>query len=103
MFIVSGNVAYHKNASQAESSHWSKKWPASKAVDGNTDTHMAHGHCAHPESVWGGMAWWMVNFIDTYNISKVTIYNTADVGENEFGISTPYTLHNMKLAVIVYS
>ena len=83
MFIVLGNVAYHKNAYQADRSQWSKRFPANKAVDGDTDTHMAHGHCALPESVWGGRAWWMVDLVDIYNISKVTIYNRADAGENE--------------------
>ena len=83
MFIVSGNVAYHKTASQADHSHWAQMWPANRAVDGNTDTDMAHGHCAHPESSWDVRAWWMVDLVDTYSISSVTIYNRADDGENE--------------------
>ena len=83
MFIVSGNVAYHKTAYQADRSQWARRWPANRAVDGNTDTDMAHGHCALPESVWGGRAWWVVDLVDTYNISKVIIYNRADDGENE--------------------
>ena len=83
MIIVSGNVAYHKSASQADGSGWATRWPASGAVDGNTDPHLAHDHCAHPESEWGGRAWWVVDLVDTYNISKVTIYNRADHGENE--------------------
>ena len=87
MFIVSGNIAYHKNATQADDlSRWAKMFPASRAVDGNTDTNMVHGHYAHPQSDWDGWAWWMVDLVDTYNIYKVTIYNRADAGENEFGI-----------------
>ena len=83
MFIVLGNVAYRKSATQAVGSHWARDWPARRAVDGNTDPNMANGHCAHPESVWGGTAWWMVDLVDTYNISKLTIYNRADASENE--------------------
>ena len=83
MFIISGNVAYHKIASQADRTRWSRMWPANGAVDGNTDTDMTHGHCAHPQSDWGGRASWMVDLVDTYNISKVTIYNRGDECENE--------------------
>ena len=83
MFVVTGNVAYHKTASQADRSHWARMWPGNRAVDGNTHTHMGQGHCAHPESVWDGRAWWMVDLVDTYNISSVTIYNRADDGEKE--------------------
>ena len=78
-----GNVAYHKTAFQAVRSQWARRWPANKAVDGDTDTDINRGHCAHPESVWGARAWWMVDLVDTYNISKVTIYNRADDGEND--------------------
>ena len=95
MFIVSGNVAYHKSASQADLSGWAKRWPASRAVDGNTNPNMAHGHCAHPESDPGGRAWWMVDLVDTYNISKVTIYNRADTRENECWDIYIMYLHNI--------
>ena len=52
--------------------------PAGRAVDGNTNPNMGAGHCAHPDTVTGKNAWWMVDLKDTYNISRVIIYNRAD-------------------------
>ncbi|KAK2184440.1 hypothetical protein NP493_265g00022 [Ridgeia piscesae] len=48
---------------------------AGRAVDGDTNPHMGAGHCAHPDTDWGKNAWWMVDLKDTYNISRVIIYN----------------------------
>ena len=77
MFIVSGNVAYHKTASQSVDSYtdWSRQFPAERAVDGNTNPDMFQGHCAHPDTDSGQNAWWKVDLGETYDISSVIIYN----------------------------
>ncbi|KAK2184446.1 hypothetical protein NP493_265g00032 [Ridgeia piscesae] len=69
-----GNVAYAKSASQSIGD-WGGSYPAGRAVDGDTNPHMGAGHCAHPDTDWGKNAWWMVDLKDTYNISRVIIYN----------------------------
>ena len=75
--IVSGNVAYRKRASQSSDpySDWSERFPADRAVDGNTDPHLENGHCAHPDAIYGQHAWWMVDLEDTFNIHYVIIHN----------------------------
>ncbi|KAK2155381.1 hypothetical protein NP493_2083g00008 [Ridgeia piscesae] len=71
-----GNVAYNKAASQSIGD-WGGKYPAGRAVDGDTNPRMMAGHCAHPDTDWGKNAWWMVDLKDRYNISRVTIYNST--------------------------
>ena len=81
VFVVIGNVAYKKSATQSiDPSGWGGKIPAKLAVDGNTNPSMGAGHCASPDTEWGKNAWWMVDLEDTYNISRVIIYNTDSYG-----------------------
>ena len=54
---------------------------AQKAVDGKTDPVMNHRHCAHPYALTGTNAWWMVDFGEKYNTSRVVIYNRGDCCE----------------------
>ncbi|KAK2149269.1 hypothetical protein NP493_3022g00003 [Ridgeia piscesae] len=68
------NVAYNKAASQSIGD-WGGTFPAGRAVDGNTNPDMGAGHCALPDTDWGKNAWWMVDLKDTYNFSRVIIYN----------------------------
>ena len=75
LFVVTGNVAYAKSANQS-TGDYGGRFPAGRAVDGNTNPHMGAGHCAHPDTDTGKNAWWMVDLGDTYNISHVIIYNT---------------------------
>ena len=86
MFTVSGNVAYHKTASQSANPNkdWSRQFPAERAVDGDTNPDMHQGHCAHPDTVWGQNAWWVVDLGGTYNIYKVIIYNRGDSREYDY-------------------
>ena len=71
-----------KKASQIDekTNYYSKKYTASKAVDGNTDSDMHHNHCAHPMT-WNKnlSAWWKVDLDDTYRIYSVVIYNRKNV------------------------
>ncbi|KAI0223054.1 hypothetical protein LSAT2_025710 [Lamellibrachia satsuma] len=69
-----GNVAYNKPASQSIGD-WGGRFPAGRAVDGNTNPSMAGGHCALPDTDWGSNAWWMVDLGEIYNVSRVIIYN----------------------------
>ncbi|KAI0220359.1 hypothetical protein LSAT2_028127, partial [Lamellibrachia satsuma] len=69
-----GNVAYNKPSSQSIGD-WGGRFPAGRAVDGNTNPSMAGGHCANPDTDWGRNAWWMVDLGEIYNISRVIIYN----------------------------
>ncbi|KAI0218665.1 hypothetical protein LSAT2_029625, partial [Lamellibrachia satsuma] len=70
-----GNVAYGKTPSQIGGG---TIYAAEKAVDGNTDPLIYHRHCAHPETPTGTNAWWMVDFGERYNTSRVVIYNRGD-------------------------
>ena len=81
--IVSGNVAYNMPSSQSIGD-WGGSFPAGRAVDGNTNPSMGGGHCAHPDTDWGRNAWWMVDLEETYNISRVIIYNrdAGSTGKN---------------------
>ncbi|KAK2155909.1 hypothetical protein NP493_2025g00007 [Ridgeia piscesae] len=66
-----GNVAYHKTASQS-TAKWNERYPASKAVDGSID--LSYQHCA---GLYGGRytnAWWKVDLGGNYNIYRVVIY-----------------------------
>ena len=80
--IVSGNVAYHKTATQSSDpeTEWSEKYPADRAVDGSTDPHIENGHCAYPDDIYGQHAWWTVDLKETVHIYYVIIYN-RDQGE----------------------
>ena len=80
IFVVTGNVAYNKSASQSIGD-WGGSFPAGRAVDGNTDQRLHAGHCAHPDTDWGKNAWWMVDLKDTYNFSRVIIYNRDSEGK----------------------
>ena len=75
--IFPGNVAYNKPASQSSSPYtqWSERFPADRAVDGNTHPRMENGHCALPDVEWGQHAWWRVDLEDTFNIYYVIIHN----------------------------
>ena len=80
LLVVAGNVAYNKAASQSIGD-WGDKYPAGRAVDGDTNPSMAAGHCALPDTDWGKNAWWMVDLKDTYNFSRVIIYNRDSEGK----------------------
>ncbi|KAK2175547.1 hypothetical protein NP493_723g02013 [Ridgeia piscesae] len=71
-----GNIAYHKKASESIGvEKWAIKYPAGKAVDGNTDSRIYKNSCAHPDNAEGQYAWWMVDLGETYRLSRVIIYN----------------------------
>ena len=77
---VSGNVAYKKKASQLgeKTNTYSRRYPANRAVDGNTDPYLSndHNHCAHPMgNDLTTTAWWKVDLNDTCRIYSVVIYN----------------------------
>ena len=83
VFFVKGNVAFNKPSSQSIGD-WGGRFPAGRAVDGNTNPSMAGGHCANPDTDWGSNAWWMVDLGEIYNISRVIIYNrdAGSTGKN---------------------
>ena len=89
----SGNVAYMKKANQIDEkiNHYSRKYPASRAVDGNTTSDLKQKHCAHPMT-WNKniTAWWKVDLVDTYRIYSVVIYNRKNV---------PWRLDEFRLSV----
>ncbi|KAK2191678.1 hypothetical protein NP493_48g07064 [Ridgeia piscesae] len=73
-----GNVAYNKKASQSgeKTNIYSRSYPASRAVDGNTDSYLKHDHCAHPMlNDTTTTAWWKVDLNGTYRLYSVVIYN----------------------------
>ncbi|KAI0231380.1 Receptor-type tyrosine-protein phosphatase mu, partial [Lamellibrachia satsuma] len=72
-----GNVGYKKLANQSgeNGNYWSKKYPASYAVDGDTNPDLDHNSCAVPFDDQGANAWWMVDLGQKYSISSVVIYN----------------------------
>ena len=74
--MVSGNVAYKKPA-QMGSGMWGKRWPAKKAVDGNTDPVMKHEHCSWAQG--GGPLGhsWKIDLQDFYDIETITLYATS--------------------------
>ena len=55
---------------------YSRKHPASRAIDGNITSDLNQKHCAHPMT-WNEniTAWWKVDLGDTYRIYSVVIYN----------------------------
>ena len=88
----SGNVAYKKKANQIDekTNLHSREHPASRAVDGNTDSNLNHSHCALPMTYKTNLtAWWKVDLDDTYRIYSVVIYNRKDKfwRLNEFRLS----------------
>ena len=73
---ISGNIAFHKNASESIGPEkWAKLFPAGKAVDGYTDSRIDRMSCATPDTASGQNAWWMVDLGETYRLSRVIIYN----------------------------
>ena len=76
--VVIGNVAYAKSTRQSAGD---VSYPSGRAVDGDTNPHMGAGHCALASISGGRNAWWMVDLNDTYNISRVIIYNTDSEGK----------------------
>ena len=63
------------NQSGENGNYWSKKYPASNAVDGDTNPDFGHNSCVHPIDAQGTNAWWMVDLGQKYSISSVVIYN----------------------------
>ncbi|XP_078665730.1 fucolectin-like [Branchiostoma floridae x Branchiostoma belcheri] len=69
------NVALNKAASQ--SSLYGPRYPAERAVDGNTGTNLFHRReCTHTNLEY--QPWWKVDLGDTYVISHVTVINRGD-------------------------
>ncbi|XP_006825692.1 uncharacterized protein LOC102801634 [Saccoglossus kowalevskii] len=68
------NVALDKNATQ--SSDWSVSFPASNAVDGNTNTHWVSGSCTSTLSDIN--AWWKVDLGENYLVYEVILTNRLD-------------------------
>ena len=66
-----------KKASQiGETRSFSSAYPASNALDGNTDANIGHRSCAHPYTSNKNMlAWWKVDLNDRYRLYSVIIYN----------------------------
>ena len=65
-----------KKASQIdETKGTSKTYPASRAVDGNTNPNIRDNSCAHPFTNKNTAAWWKVDLNDTYRLYNVVIYN----------------------------
>ena len=86
--VVSGNVGYGNKASQSDGFlHWSKRYPARLALDGNTDPDFGHNSCSHPTAPSGTNAWWMVDLGSKYRLYSVIIYNRKSAPIREYGIS----------------
>ncbi|XP_045156989.2 uncharacterized protein LOC123523372 [Mercenaria mercenaria] len=74
------NIAFHKNVSQLpetycddDQSH--KCYPASLAVDGNTDGYFKHGSCSHTIGNTSVDASWTVDLGKSVNVTGIVIYN----------------------------
>ena len=86
------NVAVSKMASQS-GSHFSFS-TAEKAVDGNTNTEMNEGNCAHPDTreLYGAEsnepAWWRVDLGASYDVYQVEVVNR---NSNQCKFSCPPT------------
>uniref|UniRef100_A0ABM0LU11 Cell wall protein AWA1-like n=1 Tax=Saccoglossus kowalevskii TaxID=10224 RepID=A0ABM0LU11_SACKO len=68
------NVALDKTATQ--SSDWSVSFPASNAVDGNTNTHWGSGSCTSTQRDVN--AWWKVDLGENYLVYEVILTNRQD-------------------------
>ena len=67
-----GNIAYHKDTEQLG------KWynhSASRAVDGDPNSDIYKGHCAHPLNNDNLPAWWRVDLGQLHVVINVTVYN----------------------------
>ncbi|XP_006818584.2 fucolectin-like [Saccoglossus kowalevskii] len=71
------NVAIGKTATQ--SSDWSASFPASNAVDGNTNTNWGSGSCTSTQGEEG--AWWKVDLGANYLVYVVIVTNRQDCCE----------------------
>eukprot|EP00808_Paulinella_micropora_P020117 g52821.t1 len=67
------NLALRKDARQSFTNYGGV---ASRAVDGNTETHWSHGSCIFTE---GTNPWWRVDLGATFSLSYVQIWNRFDV------------------------
>ncbi|XP_053395136.1 uncharacterized protein LOC123523371 isoform X2 [Mercenaria mercenaria] len=84
------NIAFHKTANQlpetffdhltsAYSVAFDKYYPASLAVDGNTDSYFKHGSCSHTTGKSIVDASWTVDLGKPFNITGIVIYNRDEV------------------------
>ncbi|XP_002731582.1 uncharacterized protein LOC100377761 [Saccoglossus kowalevskii] len=71
------NVAIGKTATQ--SSDWSASYPASNAVDGNSNTNWNSGSCTSTNDEQN--AWWKVDLGGTYLVHEVIVTNRQDCCE----------------------
>ncbi|XP_006824724.1 uncharacterized protein LOC102801273, partial [Saccoglossus kowalevskii] len=71
------NVAIGKTATQ--SSDWSASYPASNAVDGNTNTNWNSGSCTSTKD--NQNAWWKVDLGGNYLVHEVIVTNRLDCCE----------------------
>uniref|UniRef100_A0ABM0MTL4 Pentraxin fusion protein-like n=1 Tax=Saccoglossus kowalevskii TaxID=10224 RepID=A0ABM0MTL4_SACKO len=73
------NVAIGKTATQ--SSDWSASYPASNAVDGNTNTDWYSGSCTSTKD--NQNAWWKVDLGGNYLVHEVIVTNRLDCCESQ--------------------
>ena len=71
------NIAFNKDAVQ--SSTRAAGGEASRAVDGNTNTNWSSNSVTHTNQQ--SNPWWRVDLGKSYDISKINIYNRAEVPE----------------------
>ena len=75
-FILIGNVALEKPATQIGTYLHLSLFIADRAVDGNTNPHVFNNSCALPDSFSPNIpCWWYVDLGDLYRITKVILYN----------------------------
>ncbi len=75
------NVAHRKPATQSGSNSGTST--ADKAVNGNSNSDISLGNCAHPDTTstsaspedLGGPAWWRVDLEREYDVYEVVIHN----------------------------
>ncbi|XP_077866770.1 uncharacterized protein LOC102809222 [Saccoglossus kowalevskii] len=80
---ILANVAIGKTATQ--SSDWSPSFPASNAVDGNTNTNWGSGSCTSTQKEHG--AWWKVDLGAKYFVYEVIVTNRKDCCETRIANS----------------
>ncbi|XP_053407627.1 fucolectin-6-like [Mercenaria mercenaria] len=76
---VTTTCATLQNVAQGKSAYMSSnyyKWPASKAVDGNTNNNMNGDSCFHTNTA--ATNWWYVDLGQNYQVSLIEVFNRKD-------------------------
>ena len=69
--LALANVALRGRAAQS-----SDHAPASRAIDGNRDSHYESGSCTHTNTE--NNPWWRVDLLESYVVTSVIITNRKD-------------------------